>query len=110
MSGDAETVEVYRAALMMACIDGWADGAGAFEHYVGCARQAAASARDPQEPPTERVPLHVGILGRIAVEVGDQAITDYWTRDGEAFVVCEGGLGFFVDPDSNGELTVEVLR
>lgn len=35
--------EVYKAALMCACIDGWADGAGAFQHYVRIGDAAAAS-------------------------------------------------------------------
>ena len=40
-----DDAEVYRAALIMACIDGWADGAGAFEHYMERARLAVEASR-----------------------------------------------------------------
>lgn len=37
--------DAYKAALMLACIDGWSDGPGAFEHYVQTAQQAVAASR-----------------------------------------------------------------
>lgn len=109
MSGVVETVEVYRAALMMACIDGWTDGASAFEHYVDCARQAVAFARDPQEPPTERVPL-AEALGRRAPHNGGTIIGVYMELDDMRPVLNTSNPNldkFMADRSDDG--TVEVL-
>lgn len=38
-----ESAEVYRAALALACVDGWSDGAGAMNHYIEVARAAVDS-------------------------------------------------------------------
>lgn len=85
-----------------------------FDELIAAARQAEEMRAEvdghrPPQPTTERVPLHAGIIGRRAAGTGGAVITDYWTRDGEAFVLCETLLSFFVDADADGELRVEVL-
>ena len=101
--------EVYKAALVMACIDGWADGAGAFEHYVGCARQAVASAQDAPTPQTERVPL-AEALGRRAPHNGGTIIGVYMELDDMRPVLNTSNPNldkFMADRSDDG--TVEVL-